>query len=234
MLKKLKSLKLPKLNLSQSIKPPKFSKSSGSVEPEDSEFLEYSQPTTPTKSFTFDKKNAAKATFSVVLFGFSGWFLWHTFLAVPDPTLPPALPQAVATITPTPAIQPPIPVVEAIETAEDLVVTESEKLTAPAEEMLAESEIQKEANKILDHVLSNTQQATTETTNLATKPLETTEFYVNEPTSETTTLASTPKPNVTPQEKQPYRLTARSNLDARNCLDLTENMAIHRCAENYR
>lgn len=51
---------------------------------------------------------------------------------------------------------------------------------------------------------------------------------------ETTTLASTPMPDDTPQEKQQYTLTARSNIDARECLNLTENMDIHRCAENYR
>ena len=185
-------------------------------------------------SIKFDKTKAAKAASSVVLFGFSGWFLWHTFLAVPEPTLPPSLPQAVATIDTTLAMQPPIPVVEPIETAEDSIVTESEELIEPIEEMLADSETQKETDETLDHVIPDTLQASSETTDIATEQLEMTESYVDEPTSETTTLASAPMSDDTPQEKQPYMLTARSNLDARDCLGLTENMAIHRCAESYR
>ncbi|MDH5551724.1 MAG: hypothetical protein OEX82_00165 [Nitrosomonas sp.] len=234
MLKKLKSLKLPKLNLSQSIKLPKFSKTSESPEAEDSAFSESLQSTKSLKSFKFNQKKVAKAASSVVLFGFSGWFLWNTFLAAPEPALPPSLPQAVATIDPTLAMLPPASVVEFTEAADDLIVAESEELIAFDEEMLAESETQKEVNEILDHVLSDTQQATMDTPDLATEQLETTELYVDEPTSETTTLASTSMPIDTPQEKQPYMLTARSNLDARDCLSLTENMAIHRCAENYR
>jgi len=185
-------------------------------------------------SIKFDKTKTTKAASSVVLFGFSGWFLWHTFLAVPEPTLPPSLPQAVATIDPALAMQPPIPIVESIETAEDLIVTESEELIESIEELIVVSETQEKANEVPGHVLPDTLQASSETTDIATEQLEMTESYVDEPTSETTTLASAPMSDETPQEKQPYMLTARSNLDARDCLGLTENMAIHRCAESYR
>ena len=191
-------------------------------------------------SIKFDKTKTAKAASSIVLFGFSGWFLWQTFLAAPEPTLPPVLPQAVATVATTSTEQAPTPVIEPIKTDGNLTVTEPEELIEPTEELLAASEAQEEVDEVPNQLSEETQQASMETSELATEQLEpeasyeTTELHDDEPTTETTILASTPELDEAPQAKHPYRLTARSNLDARDCLNLTENMAVHRCAERYR
>lgn len=121
MLKKLKSLKLPEFNLSQSIKLPKFSRSSESTAFSDLDLSESPQPTESVKSFSFDRKKAAKAASSVVLFGFSGWILWNTFLVEPEFTLPPSALPAVASINPASLDQPLTPV-EPIETIEPLAI----------------------------------------------------------------------------------------------------------------
>jgi len=191
-------------------------------------------------SIKFDKTKTAKAASSIVLFGFSGWFIWQTFLAAPEPALPPALPQAVATIATTPTEQVPTPVIEPIKTDGNLTVTEPEELIEPTEELLAASEAQEEVDEAPNQLSEETQQASMETPELATKQFEpdalyeTTELHDDEPTTEITILASTPVLDEAPQEIHPYRLTARSNLDARDCLTLTKNMAIHQCAESYR
>lgn len=45
---------------------------------------------------------------------------------------------------------------------------------------------------------------------------------------------NSPPETIPVEKKQQYALTTPSNLDARVCLNLTENMDIYRCAENYR
>ncbi len=220
-LESLKSIKLPNsLTSLKSLKLSKFPKSSDSIK--------------------FDKTKTAKAVSSVALFGLSGWFLWHTFLAAPEATLPPSLPPTVATMNPAPVTLLPPPVIEPIKTEEDLMVTEQEELIEAVEELLVAVETQEEIDEIPNQVLENTQHASMETLELITEQLEpdasheTTKSYDDEPATETSILASTPESDETPQEAHPYMLTARSNLDARDCLTLTENMDIHRCAENFR
>ncbi len=240
MLKKLKSLKLPKLNLSHSIKLPKFSKSSESTATAGSVLSGFPQPTKSIKSitsFTFDKTKTAKAASSMVLFGLSGWFLWHTFLAAPEGTLPPSLPPAIATISSAPAMQSPVIVVESIETAENLAVAEPEELI---EGLLVATETQKETANVTNQispdkphdldVLMKAEQSVTKVSEsaLCEKPC------IDNSTPETITVMDAPTSEAVPEKNHQYALTTRSNLDARECLSLTENMNIHRCAENYR
>ncbi len=222
MLKKLKSLKLPELNLLQSIKLPKFSESP--------------QPTKSLKSIelvALNKTKAAKAASSMVLFGLSGWFLWHTFLAMPEATLPPSLPPAVATMNPAPVMQSPDPVVELIETVENLTITEPEE---SIEELLVAAEIQKEADDVSNQIspdkphdpdaLMKAEQLITEVSESALCE----ELCVDNSSPDTILVMDA----LIPKKNHQYALTTRSNLDARECLSLTENMDIHRCAENYR
>jgi hypothetical protein len=184
----------------------------------------------------FDKTKAAKAASSVVLFGFSGWFLWHTFLAVPEPTLPPSLPQAVATITPAPVAQVPLPVADPIETEEQLTITDPDEIT---DELLAVTDMQEEqVDETQNQILQDTQQALTEIHDPVDQQLavlcDSTDSCVDDPSSETIPVTDMSVTDSAAKKSQQYALTARSNLDARECLNLTDNMAIHHCAENYR
>lgn len=192
-------------------------------------------PLKSLNSIKFDQAKTAKAASSIVLFGFSGWFLWHTFLAIPEPTLPPSLPQITATVNPAPAEQPSPSVVEPIETTENQTLVASKDL---ADELQTTTETSEEANDISAQRSPEPPQELFETYELAAEPLalscEETKSCINHPILETTTLANVATPVDAPQVKRTYALTARSNLDARECLNLTDNMAIRHCAENYR
>ena len=89
------------------------------------------------KSIKLDKTKTTRAASRMVLFGLSGWFLWHTFLVEPEHMLPPVLPQAVAAAHPAPAVQSPTPAGKPIEIAANLTATEPkeliEKLLVPSE-----------------------------------------------------------------------------------------------------
>lgn len=243
MLKKLKSLKLPKLNLPQSIKLPKFSKSSESTTFSDLDLSESQQPTESIKSiksFSFDRKKAAKAASSVVLFGFSGWVLWNTFLVEPESTLPPSALPAVATMNPAPIAQPLTPV-EPIETEEPLAATDPDLMI---DELLVATSEDKQTNDMPDQWLqgiqhspntSHDQDTLIEAEQLMAEVFETTlyeEASVDDASPETITAMDALTPET--EKHHQYALTTRSNLDARDCLNLTENMDIHRCADNYR
>ena len=183
----------------------------------------------------FDKTKAVKAASSVVLFGFSGWFLWHSFLAAPEPTLPPSLPQAAAAINPAPVTQASPPAADPIETEEHLTVADPDEMI---DELLVVNDLQEQTEDIQIQISQDVQQEPTETHVPIDQQLaelcETTEHCVDEPTPDTTTVASSPIVDDTPKKDHQYALTARSNLDARECLNLTDGMAIHRCAENFR
>ena len=226
MLKKLESLKLPKLNLPQSIKLPKFAESPQPIKQLKS-----------IESFTFDKTKAAKAASSMVLFGLGGWFLWHTFLAVPEVTPPPSLLPAVAIMSSATVVQPPAPVVKSIKVAENLTVTEPEELI---EALLVAAETQKETDNVPNQIspdkphdpdaLMIAEQLMTEVSESALCE----EPCVDNSSPETIPVIDALIPENVPEKNHQYALTTRSNLDARKCLNLTGNMHIHRCAENYR
>lgn len=188
-----------------------------------------------SRTLTFDKTKAAKAASSVVLFGFSGWFLWNTFLATPEPTLPPSLPQAVATINPMSVPQAPFPAVEPVVTQEHVTLSESDEIT---DELLVVTDSHEQADDVQNQIPQDTQQVLTETHDSIDQQLAalcvTADSCADNPVPETITKTKTLVEDATPQKNNQFTLTARSNLDARECLDLTENMAIHRCAENFR
>ncbi len=280
MMKKLNSLK--SLNFLESFKSIKL--------PESLQSLKSKSP-----KIEFDKTKAAKAASSVVLFGFSGWFLWQTFLVAPEPTLPPSLPQAVATINPAPVTQAPPPVADPIEAEEHLAVADQNEMNNA---LWPVGDLQTQSDETQNQMLQDEQQASTEmhasvdpqlselvettenitdetmpdiatttehyvdepTPDIATSTehfvdeptpdiaistehyideptpdiTTATEHHVDEPTPDTTTVANSPIVDDVPKEGHQYALTARSNLDARECLDLADSMAIHRCAENFR
>ena len=240
MLKKLKSLKLPELNLSQSIKLPKFSRSSESTAFSDLDLSESPQPTKLVKSFSFDKKKAAKMASSVVLFGFCGWILWNTFLVEPESTLPPSALSTVATINPASLSQPLAPV-EPIETMEPLADIDPDLII---DELLVATSEDIQTDDMPDQWLQDIQHSTDTPHDPDT--LIKTEQSIGEIFEETLyeelsvddtspeTMAAMDALTPEPEKHHQYALTTRSSLDARECLSLTENIDIHRCADNYR
>lgn len=194
-----------------------------------------------------DKKETAKTVFGIVLFGFSGWFMWNTFMAEPEPTplpsssqvvpapvMPPPAPEPVKLVKPAKSVKP-IKPIEPVETVEDLMATAPEELI---DESLVAIETPEAVDDSLDPVSLDAQQAAIDTHDLVIEQLDescdTTGTCVDNPESEVATLAVTSMPNDKQQEKHQHPLTERSYLDARECLDLADNMAIHRCAEKYR
>ena len=79
----------------------------------------------PEKS---DKKKIIKAASSIVLLGVSGWFLWHTFLAVPEATLPRSLAPTIATTNPAPDMQNADSVAGAIDVVEQVATDPDEMI----------------------------------------------------------------------------------------------------------
>lgn len=80
-------------------------------------------------SVKLDKTKTARAASRMMLFGLSGWFLWHAFLVESENMLPSILPQASAAVRHAPAMQPLTSVRKPIETSENLTVTEPKELT---------------------------------------------------------------------------------------------------------
>ncbi len=107
----------------------------------------------------FDKTKAVKAASSVVLFGFSGWFLWHTFLVVPEPTLPPSLPQAAAAINPVPVTKNPVSAAQPIETVENLTLTDPNELI---DKLLVVTGWNKQVDDIPNQILQGIKQTSIE------------------------------------------------------------------------
>jgi len=154
-MKQLKSLKLPKLDLKKLLKLKKPSTSETEtvteIEPETEIETE-----TETKSGSFDKNKLIKATTSTVLLGFSGWFLWHSFLAVPEPELPAphSLPQAAAVIQPAPVTL--SPEIESIEAVELTTITDPDQMI---DELLTVTGWHKKADEFPSQFLQGVQQS---------------------------------------------------------------------------
>ncbi|MCH9638267.1 MAG: hypothetical protein K0U40_02120 [Betaproteobacteria bacterium] len=183
----------------------------------------------------FDKTKAVKAASSVALFGFSGWFLWQTFLATPEPTLPPSLPQTVATISSTPASQALFPAADSIKNQPQLTATEPDEMS---NELLVPTDSHEQSDDMLDQTEQDIPQESYEAPESIDQQFitlcETTNSCADHPATDKTTEEKELVTDDVPQKNNQFTLTARSNLDARECLDLTESMAIHRCAENFR
>ncbi len=183
-----------------------------------------------SRSLVFDKTKAAKAASSAVLFGFSGWFLWQTFLATPEPTLPPSLPQTI-----TPASQTLFPAADSIKNQPQLTATEPDEMS---NELLVPTDLHEQSVDMLHQTEQDIPQESNEAPESIDQQFitlcETTNSCADHPVTDKITEEKELVADDVPQKNNQFTLTARSNLDARECLDLTENMAIHRCAENFR
>lgn len=80
------------------------------------------------RSIKLGKTKTAGVTSRMVLFGLSGWFLWHIFLVEAEHMPPSILPQAEAAARPVPAVQAPTLTEKPIAIAENLTATEPKEL----------------------------------------------------------------------------------------------------------